>query len=137
MPKFSRNSKQKLLGCDMRLVVLFFRVVKFRDCTILDGRRDKATQNAYYEAGTTKVKYPYSKHNIIPLSKAVDVAPYFTKRGVSFNRYEVVEFGHYCLAMRDALGYRDVIRWGGDWNGDFLSLTDKEFLDAFHWEIVD
>ena len=65
----------KLRTCDYRLQMLFEEVVKHYDCTILQGHRDKATQDAYFEAKKSKVKWPNSKHNSNP-SLAVDVAPY-------------------------------------------------------------
>ena len=136
MPAFSIESLRKLNECDHHLVILFTEVIKHRDCKILDGRRGEELQNRYFAEGKSKVRYPRSKHNTLPLSMAVDVAPYFTGSGVSLNRYEVVEFGHYVLGFRDAMNLTNRIRWGGDWNRNWKTLTDKEFLDAFHWEVI-
>lgn len=135
MPVFSLQSQKKLSECDHHLVLFFNEIIKFRDCTIICGHRNEADQNLAYSTGTSKVKWPDGKHNKTP-SEAVDVAPYFPGRGVSLNKYEVVEFGHYCLGVRDCMNLKDRIRWGGDWDRDFMTLTDNEFLDAFHWEVV-
>ena len=139
MPVFSSQSVKKLSECDHHLSLFFNIIVGMRDCTILCGFRPEEQQNEAFKQGYSKVKYPNSKHNLLP-SMGVDVAPYFSDRPkgkrVSLNRYEVVEFGHYCLGVRDCLNLKPKIRWGGDWDRDFLTLTDNEFLDAFHWEIV-
>ena len=139
MSTFSQKSQNKLNSCDIHLVVFFNSIISLRDCTILCGVRSEEEQDEMFASGNSQLRYPHSKHNSIP-SMAVDVAPYFANRAkgkqVSFNRYEVVEFGHYCLGVRDCLNFTDKISWGGDWDQDFLSLTDNEFLDAFHWEVV-
>ena len=135
MPKFSKRSINILDGVDVHLRVLFNTVIDFRDCTILEGFRGKEKQDKYFSEGFSKVQWPNGKHNKNP-SLAVDVAPYFPGRGVSLNKYEVVEFGHYVLGIRDCIRLTNKIRWGGDWDKDWKSLTDNEFLDAFHWEVV-
>lgn len=139
MPAFSTLSKNLLDQADHHLRILFEIVVKFRDCTILESYRDEQRQNELFAQGRSQLKWPKSNHNTRP-SLAVDVAPYFGNRQpgerISFNKYEVVEFGHYVLGVRDILGLTDKIRWGGDWNRDFMTLTDKEFLDGFHWEVI-
>jgi peptidoglycan L-alanyl-D-glutamate endopeptidase CwlK len=136
MPLFSLHSKELLSQADIHLQVLFNEVIKHRDCTITEAFRDEERQNKMFSIGTSKVKWPNGKHNVMP-SEAVDVAPYFEKRkGISLVKYEVVEFGHYVLGVRDCLNLTNRIRWGGDWDKDFLTLTDNEFLDAFHWEVI-
>lgn len=139
MPVFSKRSLKKLNQCDHHLVVFFEAVIKFRDCTILEGRRGRIRQEFLYRAGKSQVRYPVSNHNKLPLSMAVDVAPYFGSREkskrISFIRSEVIEFGQYCLGIRDALNLKERIRWGGDWDGDYQT-SDERFLDGFHWEVV-
>jgi peptidoglycan L-alanyl-D-glutamate endopeptidase CwlK len=82
MPKFSRISKKRLETCDIRLQNIFNEVVKTYDCSILCGYRTKQEQNNAFNKGRSKLKYPHSKHNKYP-SKAVDVAPYYKKRGIN------------------------------------------------------
>jgi peptidoglycan L-alanyl-D-glutamate endopeptidase CwlK len=139
MPMFSTKSKLLLAECDHHLIAFFDSVIKLRDCTVLCGHRGQKEQDQFYANGTSKVKWPNGKHNKKP-SMAVDVAPYFSNRApgtrISMIRYEVIEFGYYCLGIRDAMNLTRKIRWGGDWDGNFLTLTDNEFIDAFHWEII-
>lgn len=139
MPSFSKRSLNRLHECDHHLVVLFEAVIKYRDCTILEGYRGKDRQNQLYREGKSKVIYPNSNHNKTPLSLAVDVAPYFGDRPrnkrISFIAHEVIEFSHYCLGIRDAMNLKDRIRWGGDWNRNYQN-SDEAFLDAFHWEVL-
>ncbi|MBD3284696.1 hypothetical protein GF395_04650, partial [Candidatus Uhrbacteria bacterium] len=120
MPEFSEESLRRLRTVDHHLQVLFKVVIQHRDCTILEGYRDQVTQNRYYAEGKSQLQWPDGKHNSVP-SKAVDVAPFFPNSGVSMNRLEVVEFGHYVLGVRDCLNMGHKIRWGGDWDGDWLS----------------
>lgn len=73
MPRFSIKSRSKLHTCDERLVKLFHEVVKHFDCTIIEGHRGQKAQDAAYNKGNSKLKFPYGKHNKSP-SIAVDVA---------------------------------------------------------------
>jgi len=75
MPQFGQSSKKRLSSCHPKLKKIFNEVIKTVDCSILEGHRDKARQNALYEEGKTKVKYPKGRHNSYP-SNAVDVVPY-------------------------------------------------------------
>jgi len=75
MPQFSKRSMDKLNTCDTDLIRLFLEVVKHRDCTILEGHRNKEDQNKYYAEGKSRLKWPDSKHNRFP-SRGVDVIFY-------------------------------------------------------------
>ena len=75
MPRFGKKSKEQLATCNEKLERVFNEVIKTVDCSVLEGHRDKDRQNAFYEEGKTKVKYPKGRHNANP-SLAVDVVPY-------------------------------------------------------------
>lgn len=75
MATFGKRSKQKLKTCDQRLQIILNKAIQIYDFSVLEGYRDKDTQNRYYKKGTSKLKYPKSKHNKIP-SRAVDIAPW-------------------------------------------------------------
>jgi len=128
MPRFSRRSKQRLNTCDERLQELFKEVVKGFDCTIIEGYRNKAKQNAAYNSGHSKVKYPNGKHNKTP-SVAVDVAPYPIDWK---DRDRFHYFGGYVLGIASKMGLK--IRWGGDWDMD-TQTKDNRFDDLVHFEI--
>ena len=75
MPRFGRKSKKELSTCHEDLQDLFNEVIKYVDCSVLEGHRSKERQNKLYEEGKTKVKYPNGRHNASP-SRACDIVPY-------------------------------------------------------------
>ena len=66
MPRFGKKSKEQLATCDERLIKIFNEVIKTVDCSVLEGHRSEDRQNALYEEGKTKVKYPQGRHNKFP-----------------------------------------------------------------------
>lgn len=130
MYKFSRSSRAALNSSHPKLQQVFEEVIKHWDCTILEGRRDKETQNEYYRTGKSKLQYPNSKHNASP-SRAIDAAPYPID-WQDIERFRA--FGGFVLGVAAALGIK--LRWGGDWDGD-RSFKDQNFNDLPHFELVD
>ena len=128
MPRFSTKSKSKLHSCDERLINLFNKVVKHFDCMVLEGHRGEEKQNAAYDKGNSKVRYPNGKHNQSP-SVAVDVAPYPIDWA---DRDRFHYFGGYVLGVAKQMGLN--IRWGGDLNQD-TQTKDNKFDDLVHFEI--
>jgi len=131
MPKFSKASKSKLKTCHPDIQRLMNEVVKYYDCTIVDGHRDKERQDLYYAQGVSKVKYPNSRHNRYP-SNAVDVAPYIKGKGLSWNTIECYVLSGQIIEIARRL--KIDIRWGGDWDSD-RDLTDQTFNDLVHFEL--
>jgi len=137
MPKFSARSFTKLSTCHIDLQVLFYEVVKTFDCTILQGYRNEADQNAALAAGKSKLAYPKSKHNFKP-SLAVDVVPYPLpdwSKVVDF-----VYFGGYVMGIAQMLfdsgKMTHRIRFGGDFNRN-QRISDSSFYDCVHFEIIE
>ena len=58
MPRFGRRSKERLSTCHEDLQDLFNEVIKYVDCSVLEGHRSGERQDKLYEEGKTKVKYP-------------------------------------------------------------------------------
>lgn len=135
MPKFSESSSSKLLTCHTDLQTLFNEVVKYRDCTIISGRRGEIEQNELYRRGMSQLRYPQSKHNASPLSLAVDVMPYFSlEPHIRWNDVEsAYNFIGYVQAVADRLGI--AVRNGADWDMD-LDFDDQSFIDVAHYELV-
>ncbi len=131
MYSFGKRSTTNLLTADPRLIEVAQTVILYRDHSILQGYRDEATQNYFYECGTSKVKYPNSKHNALP-SLAIDVQPYPREQHTQFINDLSYLAGLY-VATAAAKGI--TLRWGGDWNSDGQT-TDETFRDMFHFEIV-
>ena len=128
MPKFGRRSKERLATCDPRLQKVFNEVIKHVDCSVLEGHRGEERQNALFEEGKTKLKFPNGRHNMAP-SNAVDVTPYPVDWK---DRERQTLFAGFVLGIARSMGVR--LRWGGDWDMDFQVL-DNRFDDFPHFEI--
>jgi len=128
MPRFGNRSKKNLATCDKRLQKIFNEVIKYVDCSVLEGHRDEYRQNKLYEEGKTKVKFPMGRHNSNP-SRAVDVTPYPIDWE---DRERQTLFAGFVLGIARSMGIK--LRWGGDWDQDF-QVADNRFDDFPHFEI--
>ena len=127
MPKFGKRSQERLNTCDEDLIALFKEVVKYFDCSVLEGHRGEEKQNKYFNEGKSKLKYPKGRHNRKP-SNAVDVVPY----PVDWNdREQMTYFAGFVKGVAYKMGIP--IRWGGDWNNN-NDLKDNNFDDLPHFE---
>lgn len=133
MPAFGTTSQARLNTCDERLGRLFAEVVRGFDCAILEGHRSQTAQDEYYRTGRSRLPWPKGKHCATP-SLAVDVAPYLGGKA-SFEHAHCLFFGGYVLGVAAQLGIP--LRWGGDWDGDREAMTDQDFQDLLHFELVD
>ena len=130
MAKFGRKSRERLATAPPDLQKIFNEVIKYVDCSVLEGHRDERTQDRLFEEGKTKVRYPLGRHNTKP-SRAVDVVPY----PVDWDDRERFHlFAGYVLGVARGLGY--TLRWGGDWNMNF-EVDDNKSDDFPHFEIRD
>lgn len=130
MPTFSEKSKLILGTCDVRLQEICNNAIEIMDFTVLCGHRNEEEQNEAFRKGNSKLKFPHSKHNSTP-SKAVDLAPYPID-WVDYTRFTLL--AGVILGIAHQRGVK--LRWGGDFNGDFILKNDR-FLDMPHFEIVD
>ena len=128
MPKFGKKSKSRLKTCDEDLIALFEEVVKYFDCTVLEGHRGEKLQNKYFKEGKSKLKFPDGNHNNNP-STAVDVVPYPIDWD---DRERMTYFAGFVKGVAYKMGIP--IRWGGDWNNN-TSLKDNSFDDLPHFEL--
>ena len=130
MPKFGKKSIKQLETCHAHLRRVFAEVVKTVDCSVLEGHRSEDRQNALYEEGKTKVKYPHGRHNQF-LSRAVDVVPY----PIDWDDRERFHlFAGFVLGTAKQMGIN--LRWGGDWNMNW-EVDDNKFDDFPHFELID
>lgn len=139
MPKFSQESFSKLSTCHLELQTLFYEVVRSFDCSVTEGHRNELDQNAAFERGATKLKWPDGKHNKQP-SMAVDVYPYpidLSNKPKNIARYYL--FAGYVLGIAERLKQEGKmtysVRWGGDWDND-KDLSDQKFDDLVHFELT-
>ena len=129
MNTFSGKSKENLITAHPDLQILFNEVIKDFDCTILCGHRGQAEQDEAFRIKASKVKWPYSKHNLIP-SMAVDVTPYPLEWKDEKRMYY---FAGFVKEKAKELGID--IRWGGDWDSD-TEVDDQDFNDLPHFELI-
>jgi peptidoglycan L-alanyl-D-glutamate endopeptidase CwlK len=120
------------------------------DIAIVWGWRGREVQNSFFEMGTSKVRWPDSKHNyqdsmLNPYSLALDFGPYIPGHripwkderlfslvaGVFFAAFEESKSNGHLNAHQEV----EALRWGGDWDCDGLT-TDQTFLDLGHIELV-
>jgi len=137
---FSTGSKAQLATCHPDLQLLFNEVIKYFDCIVIEGHRGEAAQNAAYNKGNSKLRYPHGKHNAIP-SMAADVAPFnqATKKINWSQTNDFYYFAGYVLAIAIQLyntgRMKHRVRYGGDWDMN-NNIHDQTFMDLVHFELV-
>lgn len=137
MPKFSQDSFSKLTTCHTDLQALCYEVIKYYDCTVLQGYRNEIDQEKAFSEGNTKLHYPHGKHNHQP-SMAIDLTPY----PIDFNNEKLaLWFGGYVLGiaqkLKDEGKMTHGVRWGGSWNG-LGDLNAPHMLnDLVHFELME
>jgi peptidoglycan L-alanyl-D-glutamate endopeptidase CwlK len=110
--------------------------VGLMDFAVIEGRRSKEKQDEYFNNKKSKVQWPNSKHNVInptDLANAVDVVPYINGT-ISWNKIHCVFLAGVILTMAKKLSIK--IRWGGNWDMDLEPITDQDFQDLVHYEII-
>jgi len=128
MPKFSKRSRERLGTCHVDLDRLFSTIVRFFDCTILEGHRSEERQNEMHKTGKSKVKWPDGKHNSDP-SEAVDVIAYPVDwNDIRRNYY----FAGFVVGIAKIMGIS--LRCGADWDMD-TQIKDQTFHDLVHFEL--
>lgn len=130
MPNFSKRSEKNLEDVDDRLVVMCKRAIRVMDFSVIEGHRSEARQNALFDKGMSKLKYPHSKHNTKP-SLAIDCVPYPIDWQDQRRFYQLAGV---FKAIAHSLGFE--IRHGGDWDRDD-EFKDQKFFDLPHFEIYE
>lgn len=124
MPKFSKKSLERLSACHPFLQEICNELIKEVDFTVICGHRNEVDQNHAFDIGASKLKFPKSKHNIMP-SKAVDLAPY--NNGIDWNNH--VAFKELARKFKLIAEHKRIaISAGADW---------KSFPDLPHFELID
>ena len=132
--KFGAKSLSKLccITHDLQIVMRTAINAGIIDFSITEGYRKKDVQNKYFKSGKSKVKWPKGKHNKVP-SEAVDVVPYINGKA-SWNKLHCCVLAGIILACAMRLGVS--VRWGGNWDMDGEPITDQDFQDLVHFELV-
>jgi len=106
------------------------------DVSIVEGVRSKERQNKFYKNGKSRLKWPLGKHNVVEpndLSLAVDAAP-FIRGAISWDARHCIYLAGVVCGVGAHMGVR--IRWGGDWDMDGEAMTDQDFQDLVHFELI-
>lgn len=144
MARLSPHSITHLNTCDRRLQDLFLEVIKAVDFRVLEGHRDKPTQDRVFKMGTSRTQWPHSRHNTMP-SQAIDVAPYpivyYSKEATDKIRTHWKAIARWYLfagIVQGIAGEMGIpIRWGGLWKrSETLWIWDNKFDDLGHFELV-
>lgn len=137
MNSWSEKSQNKLHTLDPDLRILCNTMLQIHDCSILWGYRDADTQNALYDKGWSKLRFPASKHNKY-FSEAVDLAPYLGGKDPYGDKQIVTYFAGLVLGTASILYQRNEmskkIRWGGNWSTN-RAKPFASFFDAYHFEL--
>ncbi len=135
MPQFSDASRTQLSTCHPDLQALFFEIIKYVDCKVLEGFRNEEKQTIAHDTGKSREEWPNSHHNSIP-STAVDVSPYPVEWD-QINRF----YWFAGIVMGTAIQLKKEgrmthsVRFGGDWNNN-LDIRDNKFNDLVHFELI-
>lgn len=151
MPSFSKSSMKKLETCHQDLVTLFLLIIKYFNCTIVSGQRLPEEQFKLFKKGrelrddkwvkvgnvvTYKDGYEkISRHNILPLSEAIDAVPWPVQwNNVNRMRYFVGYVKGQAQLLYDFGTIEHQIITGMDWDNDTI-LTDQRFNDIPHFQL--
>ena len=118
---FSVREEQRLASCHVDLQRVVRRVHRERmSLLVICGHRDEEDQNAAFTAGTSKLKWPHSRHNSYP-SEAIDLAP------DPLDWKDLERFSELSEHMLDIADEEEVfLVWGGAWTN---------FSDKPHYEL--
>lgn len=130
MYKFGKRSKECLSTCHEDLQKLFNEVIKYYDCSVICGHRNKEDQDRAYHEGHSGVQWPDSRHNRLP-SMAVDVIPWPVDWKDEKRFYMFVGIVRGIAAI---MGIKILV--GADWDGD-MEVKDQNFHDLPHFELVE
>ena len=129
---FGSASQEKLAGVAPELRVIAARAISASpvDFTIVWGHRGEQIQNALFESGASRKRWPASKHNQVP-ALALDFAPWVQQR----IDWEDTHIFALIAGVFFASAGPGQLRWGGDWDGDGTT-SDQTLMDWGHIELL-
>jgi len=134
-----KRSLANLATCHPNLQTIATKVMDLQlfDFGITCGARDKEAQDAAFFAGTSRVRWPNSKHNIeAPLREYSDAFDFILYVNGKPTYEEKDKPGYYMavgIFMATAALLGTPVRCGADWDGDF-DTTDQRLHDICHLE---
>lgn len=141
--KFGETSLERLATChpDIQLIMKTAISVSPVDFGIAEGHRSVERQKKLFDEGKSKIDgiTQQGKHNKKP-SEAGDIYAW-VNGAASWDRDHlnliagVIIACAYFLLMEKLISHS--IRWGGNWDGDGEIISDQNFIDLPHFEIID
>ena len=131
MPKFGARSENKLRSLDPQLRGICRELIRLYDVTVVTTFRGEVEQNAAFEAGSSKLKFPNSLHNVYP-ARAGDLAPW-RDGGIPWDDTQSFVFMA-GLFLGIALERGVNVRWGGAWDTPLTDALARPSWDPGHFE---
>lgn len=136
MYKFGTTSKERLATCHEDLQKVFEAAIALSpvDFGIAEGHRSIERQKQLFDEGKSRIDgiTKKGKHNYSP-SLAVDVYA-FVNGKASWDSNELCIIAGVVLAV--AANYGIKLRWGGNWDMDGQIISDQNFIDLPHFELI-
>jgi hypothetical protein len=153
--KFSNHSKEQLMTIHPFLQLIIIKALAKHDLKVRQGGRPEKEQWEAFNAGRSKLAPPKGKHLLRPdpsgqfdglWSLAGDVEPFVNGKplrtvGASFTGTEQAKFAWFLgllsnIAEEVLEGTEWQLRFGVNWDMDAEILSDQDFDDWFHVELV-
>ena len=139
---FGNHSTKTLKTCHTDLQLIAKEALKWSplDFKIVEGYRSIARQQALYLEGKTKIDgiNKLGKHNRNP-SMAFDIVVN-NKHTLTWKDTDMCFVAGVILSVGARLFEEDKVthklRWGGNWDGDGIILSDQKFDDMPHFELI-
>ena len=133
---FGDRSENNLVTCNMALQHIAKQALAYglMDFAIIEGYRSDILQHEYFIEDKSKLDAgdPRAKHNQKP-SLAFDAVPWIHGQP----SWKTV---HCCylagVIQAAAVKVGEPVRWGGNWDMDGEPITDQQFQDLVHYEII-
>lgn len=122
MFRYGKRSLNNLSECHPDLQLVFYEVIKHRDCSIIEGHRGESEQNYLKKIGRSHLAWPDSSHNKLP-SWGIDAVS-FPIVWTDIQRFK--EFCWFVKGVAAGMGI-PLISGGLDW---------KSFRDYAHFQLL-
>lgn len=147
--EFSNTSQERLNTCHKDLISVLNLALKLSDIDfgVAQGERPVDEQREYFEAGKSKLNpdnpehLKRAKHVVSEYrekAEAVDI--YAWVNGANYEIHNMAYLAGVILTASKILRQMGVIshdiRWGGNWNENGEIITDQDFDDLVHFELV-
>lgn len=146
MPRFGATSRKNLAECEAELQALFNEVIKYWDCSVIDGARSVAEQRKNVQRGVSKTMASKHLPNAKGKAEAADVMPYPFDWAVIQKGLDAIKraeptmqvcrcymFAGFVQGIAAARGIK--LRSGVDWDSD-EQVGDHSFIDLPHHELL-